>query len=149
MNAETCLKLHQLRHALLASRDRGLVMVEFTDGPSGELTIATARMLGDAMLSLVNVPVMGPHWRQVERMRACDIIAAVLHEDLETQAPRVPQKVAYSLANRVMGFFPGEAIYLTNIRPNADLEQAPHRWASGRRDRELDAGVAIVSENRP
>src|SRR5688572_14224592 len=114
MAPDLCSNLHQLRHALLAARDRGRVVVEFTEGPSTDLTPATARLLGDAMLSLVNLPPLGPHWRETDAVRAREIMAAVLHEDLESQASRVPQKVAYRLADRVLALFESQAaVYLT------------------------------------
>lgn len=123
-------------------------MVEFTDGPSGDLTVATARLLGDAMLSLTNLPPMGPHWRQVDPTRAREIMAAVLYEDLQAETNQVPRKVAYRLADRMLAQFQDNAIYLSNVKPTADLtNDSPHSWASGRMGRELDAGVVIVNES--
>jgi hypothetical protein len=146
MTPDQALKLHQLRHAVLGARDRGRVVIEFTDGPGASVDESSARHLADAMLALANLPVLGPPRRARATNPAPPPKAAVLHEDLETHSARVPQKVALDLVRRVFDAF-GDApvIYLTNVRPNADLSLAPSRWASGRPDSEFDAGVAIVS----
>ena len=144
MTPETCVQLHQLRHAVLGARDRGRVVIEFTDGPGSDFDANAARLLVDAMLALVNLPPLGPHWRKTTEARAREIMAAVLHEDLESMRTRVPAKVAVTLANRVLSQFTSDAVYLTNVKVDADLTASPHKWASGRVDRELDAGVVVV-----
>jgi hypothetical protein len=146
MTAEQLFDLHRLRHAILGARDNGRVIVEFTDGPDAAVDENVARHLADAMLALVNLPVLGPHWRIIDKPRAAEVMAAVLHEDLERQTTRVPQKLAIDLAGRMLEAFAGASICLTNVRSGVDLAQAPRKWASGRPERELDAGVAMVSQ---
>lgn len=145
MAPDLCLQLHTLRRDVLGARDRGRVVIEFEAGPQVPVDLPTARHLADAMLALVNLPMLGPHWREATAEHAGEIIATVLHEDLETGRPRVATDVADALTERVLALFGGPAIYLTNVKPTADLTQSPHKWASGRIAAELDAGVAIVS----
>lgn len=157
MTPDRALMLHVLRHALLGARDRGRVIAEFSDGPGPDaLEPGFGRRLADVMLALVNLPTLGPHWRSIDRDRAHATLAAVLHEDLEQEVPRLSQKLANTLADRVFAAFEGEVrqdvqsdgspalLFFTNVKPTADLSQSPHRWASGRLSAELDAGVAIV-----
>jgi len=147
--------LHVLRHALLGVRDGGRVIAEFTDGPGPDaLEPDIGKRLADIMLALVNLPPLGTQWRMVDRDRARDVVAMVLHEDLEQEVARIPRKVAYNMADRVLAAFdnvsqregamPPHLLYFTNVKPTADLSQSPHKWASGRVATELDAGVAIV-----
>ncbi len=155
MTPDRALMLHVLRHALLGVRDGGRVIAEFTDGPGPDaLEPDIGRRLADIMLALVNLPPLGLHWRIIDRDRAREVVAMVLHEDLETEATRIPRKVAYNMADRVLAAFDDvhqregadapNLLYFTNIKPDADLSQSPHKWASGRVEAELDAGVAIV-----
>ncbi|HEV7301726.1 MAG TPA: hypothetical protein VGN72_20485 [Tepidisphaeraceae bacterium] len=144
MTPELCLRLHSIRHAVLGARDRGRVVIEFSAGPQVPVDFPTAQRLADGMLALVNLPLLGLHWRESSRDHATDIITTVLHEDLETERSSVPRNVAAALTDRVLSLF-NDAIFLTNVKPTADLTQSPHKWASGRIDAELDAGVAIVS----
>ncbi len=144
MDAERCLELHHLRREVMAVRDRGRVIIEFSDGvPIAEA--AEARHVADELIVLVNLPMMGPHWVQADRQRAAAILTAVLHWDLETLKPRVPLVQATMLTEKVMGQFPDDAFYMTNVRATADISKSPHRWASGSELNELDAGVAIIS----
>jgi hypothetical protein len=157
MTPDRSLMLHVLRHALLGARDRGRVIVEFSDGPGPDaLQPEFARRLADVMLALVNLPTLGPHWRAIDRERAREVLALVLHEDLEQEVARVPRKIAYTLADRVLAAFEGlprqdpsepgpQILFFTNVKSTADLSQSPHKWASGRLSSELDAGVAIIA----
>jgi hypothetical protein len=145
MTPQQHVQLHQLRHAILGARDRGRVVVEFMEGPGGSVDANSAGHLADALLALCNLPVLGPHWRQVNRPRAGEVLMMILHEDLERESPSAPLTVARKLVDRLMEQFPPDAIFLTNVKPTADLAQSPRTWASGRADIELDAGVAIVS----
>ena len=144
MTGEQCLQLQSIRTAILGARDRGRVVIEFIDGPQMPVDLPTARHIADSMLALVNLPLLGMHWRESSAEHARDIMATVLHEDLETEQSSVPRAVAVKLADRVLALFK-EAIFLTNVKPTADITQSPHKWASGRIDAELDAGIAIVS----
>ena len=103
--------------------------------------------MADGMIALVNLPMLGPHWFQADRARAATILTEVLHWDLETLSARVPEQQARELTEQILKQFPADAIYLTNVRPTADLNDSPHRWASGSELAELDAGVAIVSSD--
>src|SRR3954471_2669109 len=144
MDAERCLLLHHLRREGLSSRDRGRIIIEFADGvPISNLT--EARQMADGMIALVNLPMLGPHWFQDDRDRAATIVTEVLHWDLETLSARVPEQQARELTEKILGQFPADSYFLTNVRPSADLSDSPHRWASGSELAELDAGVAIVS----
>jgi hypothetical protein len=144
MDAARCLELHHLRREVMSVRDRGRVVIEFSDGvPIAEL--AEARHVADELIVLVNLQMLGPHWIHVDRERAAAILTAVLHWDLETLRPRVPLVQAALLTEKILGQFPPDAFYLTNVRASADITKSPHRWASGSELAELDAGVAIVS----
>jgi hypothetical protein len=145
MDGSKYLELHHLRREVLSARDRGRVVIEFADG-AAYTNVNEVHHLADQMLVLVNLPMLGPHWFSADRDRAASIVTAVLHWDLETLKPRVPQKQAESLTQRIFGQFSGECVYLTNVRPKADITKSPHRWASGSELAELDAGVAIVSK---
>ncbi len=144
MEPSKCLELHHLRREVLSARDRGRVVIEFADG-AAFANLTEARQLADQMVVLVNLPLLGPHWFAADRARAATIVTAVLHWDLETLRPRVPQAQAEALTEKILRQFTGEATYLTNVRPKADITKSPHRWASGSDQAELDAGVAIVS----
>jgi hypothetical protein len=137
--------LHDLRREVMAARITGRVVIEFADGVPIE-NLSDARHAADAMLALVNLPLLGPHWFAVDRIRAASILMAVLHWDLETFTPRVPERQAAELAGKIFGRFPDDATFLTNVRPHADTSLSPHKWASGSELEELDAGVAIVSD---
>jgi hypothetical protein len=137
--------LHDLRREVLASRTTGRVVIEFADGAPIE-SANDARQVADGMLALVNLPRLGPHWHAVDRLRAAGILMAVLHWDLETFTPLVPEHVAAALAGKIFGHFPDDAVFLTNVRPHADTSLSPHTWASGSELEELDAGVAVVSQ---
>jgi hypothetical protein len=143
MDANLCLALHELRRAVMAARTTGRVVIEFEDGV--EADVSQARHVADEMVALVNLPKLGPHWFVTDRLRAAAILMAVLHWDLETFTPLVPEDVAAALAGRVFGFFPDDAVFLTSVRPHADTSLSPHRWANGSELEELDAGVAVVS----
>ncbi len=80
-----------------------------------------------------------------DRLRAASILMAVLHWDLETFTPLVPEAEAAGLVGRIFGQFPDDAAFLTSVRPHADTALSPHRWANGPDRDELDAGVAVVS----
>jgi hypothetical protein len=144
MDAERCVQLHLLRREVLSARDRGRVVIEFADGAS-VTNLAEARQMADQMISLVNLPKLGPHWFQADRDRAANIITAVLHWDLETSRPRVPFSQATKLTEEILNHFPSDSFHLTNVHLSADLSESPHRWASGSQTAELDAGVAVVS----
>ncbi len=139
-----CQSLHYLRRQVLAARTTGRVIIEFADGENIQ-DARGARVIADEMVSLVNLPVLGLHWFQCDRIRAASILLAVLHWDLETFQPRVPERQAAELAGKIFGHFPDDATFLTNVRPHADTSLSPHKWASGSELEELDAGVAIVS----
>jgi hypothetical protein len=144
MDASKCLELHHLRREILSATDHGQIVIEFADGaPITQLS--EARQMADAMIALVNLPMLGPHWHQIDRARAAVILAAVLHWDLETFRARMPEEIAADLASKILAHFPDDAYCLTNVRPSANLAQSPHRWASGSETEELDAGVSIVS----
>jgi hypothetical protein len=144
MDAQLYKPLHDLRREVMAARVTGRVVVEFDDGVAAE-SVAEARHVADAMVAMVNLPRLGPHWFDTDRLRAASILMAVLHWDLETFSPLVPEAEAAALLGRVFGFFPDDAVYLTNVRPHADTSLSPHRWASGAEIEELDAGVCVVS----
>ncbi len=145
MEASLCKSLHYLRREVMAARTTGRVVIEFHDGaPTAELH--EAQHLADLMIALVNLPVLGPHWFAVDRIRAAGILMAILHWDMETFTPRVPERQAAELTGKIFGHFSDNAIFLTNVRPHADTSLSPHKWASGSELEELDAGVAIVSE---
>ncbi len=144
MKAEKALQLHHLRREVLAARARGRVVIEFTDGAEAA-NIHQARTLADGMIALVNMPVLGPHWFPVDRIRAAGILMAVLHWDLETFEAYVPEREAAALTGKIFGQFADDAMFLTNVRPHADTSLSPHKWASGSELEELDAGVCIVS----
>ena len=144
MDANKCLDLHYLRREILSARDRGRVVIEFADGvPLTELS--QARQMADGLIAMVNLPMLGPHWFQIDQERAGQILTAVLHWDLEYGRPRVPQREAEELTGKILAQFPADSFFLTNVRPSADLTKSPHRWASGSEVAELDAGVAIIS----
>jgi hypothetical protein len=148
MTTDVCHTLHHLRREVLVARDRGRVTIEFADGPGAGPTgvdLATARLAADEMLALVNLPRLGRHWWQVERPWAVEVLAVVLHLDLETLRSAAPQREAHALAETILSHFDDRAVLLTNVRPTADLADSPRRWASGRDVVELDAGVAAVS----
>jgi hypothetical protein len=145
MEPSLCLSLHHLRREVMAARTTGRVVIEFSDGEKAR-DVAAARMLADEMISLVNLPLLGPHWFLCDRLRAASILMAILHWDLETFQPRVPEKEAAALAGKIFGHFPDDARFLTSVRPHADTSLSPHRWASKSEIEELDAGVAIVSD---
>lgn len=145
MDASLCQSLHQLRREVLAARQTGRVVIEFADG-APITQVAQARQLADAMIALVNLPLLGPHWFEVDRLRAASILMAILHWDLETFQALVPERQAAELTGQIFGHFPDDAIFLTSVRPHADTSLSPHKWASGSELEELDAGVAIVSE---
>jgi hypothetical protein len=136
--------LHYLRREVMAARTSGRVVIEFADGEDVQ-DLAGARLLADEMVSLVNLPLLGPHWFECDRLRAASILMAILHWDLETFQPRVPEEEAAALTGRIFGYFPDEAIFLTSVRPHADMSLSPHKWASHSELEELDAGVAILS----
>ena len=144
MDASVCLDLHYLRREVLAARRRGRVIVEFTDGDEVE-NDNEARVLADEMIALVNLPTLGPHWFAADKARATDIIVHVLQKDLESLDDTVPEPWARDLASRLVELFGAKARYLTNVRPSMDLEKSPHQWASGHTQAELDAGVALIS----
>jgi hypothetical protein len=144
MDAQRCLILHQLRREMLSARTRGRVVVEFDDGVA-TTEPAETRAIADNLITLVNLPRLGPHWFMVDPQRAAAIITAVLHWDLETQLQRVPEQRAHELTERFLSQFGGDAVCWSNVRPGANLDQSPHRWASGAELDELDAGVAVVS----
>lgn len=146
MDPRQCLTLHQLRREMLSARSRGRVIVEFDDGVSGAEPDET-RSVADSLITLVNLPRLGPHWFDATRQRAAEIITAVLHWDLETLLQRVPEPQAHRLTESFLAQFSADAIYWTNVRPAASLSQSPHRWASGAELDELDAGVAVVSSS--
>lgn len=145
MEATLCQTLHYLRREVMAARTTGRVVIEFADGDKIQ-GIGGARLLADEMIALVNLPLLGPHWFECDRLRAASILMAILHWDLETFQPRVPEREAAALAGRIFGHFPDDASFLTSVRPHADTSLSPHRWASKSEIEELDAGVAIVSE---
>jgi hypothetical protein len=145
MKAESCLQLHHLRREVLAARDSGRVVIEFADGIEAA-DINEARVVADGLIALVNMPVLGPHWFPVDRIRAASILMAVLHWDLETFEPHVPEREAAALTGKIFGQFSDDAMFLTNVRPHADTSLSPHKWASGSELEELDAGVCIVSK---
>jgi hypothetical protein len=145
MDPTLCQTLHHLRREVMAARTTGRVVIEFADGEKVEDLIG-ARVLADEMVSLVNLPLLGLHWFPCDRLRAASILMAVLHWDLETFQPRVPEKDAAALAGQIFGYFPDNAIFLTSVRPHADTSLSPHRWASKSEIEELDAGVAILSD---
>jgi hypothetical protein len=144
MDPSKCLQLHFLRREVLSARDRGRVVIEFSDG-APITNLMEARQMADQMIAMVNIPMLGPHWFSADRERAEMIVSAILHRDLETARPRVPLPQATELTEKILGEFPMDSYYLTNVRPSADLSKSPHRWASGKETAELDAGVAIVS----
>lgn len=144
MDASRCLDLHYLRREILSAHNRGRVVIEFSDGMPAE-NLAEARQMADGMIALVNLPLLGPHWYPCDRDRAAEILTQVLHWDLETLTPRVPEEQAKQLTAKLLEQFPPDSFHLTNVRPSSDLNQSPHRWASGMDIAELDAGVAIVS----
>ena len=145
MDPALCQNLHFLRREVMAARSTGRVIIEFGDGdPIKDLR--EARVEADEMIALVNMPVLGPHWFQCDRIRAAAILMAILHWDLESFQPRVPERQAAALAGKIFGYFPDSAIFLTSVRPHADTSLSPHKWASGSELKELDAGVAIVSD---
>jgi hypothetical protein len=146
MDATRCLELHYLRREVMASRDSGRVIIEFSDGVP-VTTPTEARQQADGMIAMVNLPLLGPHWFEADRERAGAIITAVLHLDLETLKPRVPQRMANELTERILAQFKGQVMYLTNVRPHSDISKSPHHWASGSNLVELDAGVVIVSSD--
>jgi hypothetical protein len=145
MEAAICQSLHYLRREVMAARETGRVVIEFSDGAAA-VDVSQVRHLADSMLALVNLPLLGPHWFAVDRIRAAAILMAILHWDLETFTPRVPETKAAELAGKIFGHFPDSAMFLTNVRPHADTSLSPHKWASGSEIEELDAGVAVVSE---
>jgi len=144
MDPTLCVQLHHLRREVMAARATGRVVIEFADGVP-VTTAAEARQVADGMVALVNLPQLGPHWHETDRMRAAAILMAVLHWDLERFTPLVPVPEAAALAGKVFGSFPDDAIYLTSVRPHSDTSLSPHRWANGSDLEELDAGIAIVS----
>jgi hypothetical protein len=145
MDPAVCHSLHYLRREVLAARDTGRVIIEFTDGMHiGDIN--DARQLADGMVALVNLPTLGPHWFKADRIRAASILMAILHWDLEAFTARVPERVAAELTGKIFGHFPDDAIFLTSVRPHADMSLSPHKWASGAELEELDAGVVIVSD---
>jgi hypothetical protein len=144
MDAARCFELHSLRREVLSARDRGRVVIEFADGVP-VTNLVEARQMADQMISLVNLPKLGPHWFQVDRDRAANIITAVLHWDLETSRPRVPLSMATKLTEKILNQFPPDSFHLTNVHLSADISEFPHRWASGSQTAELDAGVAVIS----
>jgi hypothetical protein len=146
MDPTLCLSLHYLRREVMAARDTGRVIIEFNDGVRVN-DLHEARHIADSMVALVNLPLLGPHWFAADRLRAASILMAILHWDLETFAPRVPERQAAELTGKIFGHFPDNAIFLTSVRPHADMSLSPHKWASGSELEELDAGVVIVSEN--
>ena len=145
MEPALCHALHQLRREVMSARDTGRVIIEFNDGIHIDDAMQ-ARQLADQMIALVNMPLLGPHWHQSDRIRAASILMAILHWDLETLSPRVPERKAAELTGKIFGYFPDDAIFLTSVRPHADVSLTPHRWASGSELEELDAGVVVVSE---
>jgi hypothetical protein len=145
MDPAICQSLHYLRREVMAARDTGRVIIEFNDGVPVE-NLTEARQLADQMVVLVNMPLLGPHWHQADRLRAASILMAILHWDLETFAPRVPERKAAELTGKIFGHFPDNAMFLTSVRPHADTSLSPHQWASGSELEELDAGVVIVSD---
>lgn len=145
MDPTLCHSLHYLRREVMAARDTGRMVIEFADGAAVE-DVSQARQLADSMIALVNLPLLGPHWFPVDRIRAAGILMAILHWDLETFNPRVPERKAAELTGKIFGHFPDSALFLTNVRPHADTSLSPHKWASGSELEELDAGVAVISE---
>ena len=145
MDPSLCHSLHYLRREVMAARETGRVTIEFSDGEPVH-DVAEARQLADEMIALVNLPLLGPHWFATDRIRAAGILMAILHWDMETFSPRVPERQAAALTGKIFGHFPDSAIFLTNVRPHADTSLSPHQWASGSELEELDAGVAIISE---
>jgi hypothetical protein len=145
MDPAVCLSLHYLRRQVLAARITGRVIIEFADGEPFKDLIG-ARILADEMVALVNLPVLGPHWFECNRIRAAGILMAILHWDLTNFQPRVPERQAAELTGKIFGHFPDNAIFLTSVRPHADTSLSPHLWASGSELEELDAGVAVISE---
>ena len=146
MEPTLCHSLHYLRREVMAARDTGRIIIEFNDGVH-IINMHEARQLADAMIALVNMPLLGPHWYPVDRTRAAGILMAILHWDLETFSPRVPERKAAELTGKIFGHFPDDATFLTSVRPHADMSLSPHKWASGSEVEELDAGVVIVSDN--
>lgn len=145
MDPSLCQSLHFLRREVMAARATGRVVIEFADGaPIQDST--DARQLADSMVALVNLPLLGPHWFEADRIRAAGILMAILHWDLETFAPRVPERKAAELTGKIFGHFPDNARFLTSVRPHSDISLSPHKWASGSEIEELDAGVAVVCE---
>lgn len=148
MEANKCLELHLLRREVLSARDRGRVVIEFADG-AAVTDVVEARQMADQMMAMVNLPLLGPHWNSIDRERACDVLAAVLHWDLSSARSRATFALASELTEKILDEFPAGSFYLTNVRPSADLNQPPQRWASGSvKGPELDAGVAIISWDR-
>ncbi|HLL89544.1 MAG TPA: hypothetical protein VK324_09590 [Tepidisphaeraceae bacterium] len=145
MDAERCLTLHLLRREVLVARDRGRVVIEFSDGAGEATDVRTARLLADELLAVVNLPLLGRHWWEIDRARAAEVVTTALHWDLETGRPAVPGSQAAALAEKILAQFGDRAVYLSNVRATADLTDAPRRWASGHDVDELDAGVAVVS----
>jgi hypothetical protein len=145
MDASLCQSLHYLRREVMAARETGRVVIEFADGAPAE-DLSQTRQLADSMIALVNLPLLGPHWFQADRIRAAGILMAILHWDLETFNPRVSERKAAELTGKIFGYFADSAMFLTSVRPHADISLSPHQWASGSELEELDAGVAIVSE---
>lgn len=146
MDAWKCLELHHLRRELLSSRNHGRVVIEFADGvPLANLN--DARRMADGMITLVNLPMLGPHWVQCDRSRAATIITEVLRWNLEELSAMLPEEEARGLADKILAQFEGEATFLTNVRARANLMDSPHKWASGSERIELDAGVAIIGSD--
>jgi hypothetical protein len=145
MDAALCQSLHYLRRDVMAARITGRVIIEFNDGVAIS-SISEAQQLADGMMALVNMPLLGPHWFAADRIRAAAILMAVLHWDLETFSARVPERQAAELTGRIFGYFPDNAMFLTSVRPHADMSLSPHKWASGSELEELDAGVVVVSQ---
>src|SRR6266849_10690702 len=104
MDANKCLELHHLRREILSSTDHGQIVIEFADGaPITQLS--EARQMADAMIALVNLPMLGPHWFQIDRLRAETILSAVLHWDLETFRPRMAEDEAAELTSKILAHF--------------------------------------------
>ena len=94
----------------------------------------------------MNLPVLGPHWFECDRIRAAGILMAILHWDLTNFQPRVPERQAAELTGKIFGHFPDNAVFLAGVRRTRTPRCRPTSGPRGSELEELDAGVAVVSE---
>ena len=146
MDAQTSLRVHGLRREMLASRRRGRVIVEFDDGIP-YTTAADARLAADQMISMVNLPMMGPHWVSVDQGRTDCYYHRRAALGLGTFGQRVPEAEALELTNRFLAECGGEVCHLPHqcpIRGRPCLSPLTD-GRPGSEQNELDAGVVVVS----